>query len=63
MTFVIKLLLCMFLLSVATLILSGFFSNDQGNSLTPLAGFSAGLSFWALIIKLLIDRPTSVRID
>ena len=59
MTFVTKLLLCMFLLSVAALILSGFFSNDQGNSLTPLAGFS----FWALIIKLLIDRPTSVRID
>lgn len=62
MTLVTKLLLWMFLLSVATLIF-GLFSSDQESSLAPLAGFCAGLSFWALIIKLFVDRPSSVRID
>ncbi|ASK27170.1 hypothetical protein [Neisseria chenwenguii] len=63
MTFVTKLLLWMLLLSMATLVLTGIFGNAQESSLAPIAGLCAGLSFWALIIKLLIDRPSSVRIE
>ena len=63
MTFVTKLLLGIFFLSIATIVFVAEFGNLHESSLAKIAGLMIGVSFWSLVIKLLIDRPIPVRFD